>query len=355
MRCHVVYYPWLKAVLIKMEQTTLLRFAASGLPPTTPHALAEAKRKEHAERLGLPYPRPVHKRNPGKPSHQIQYEDILYSALRDCGWELLSSVESGRHPSGWRPGKPITPTLSEHAASEGLGIMEAAGEATAVAAAGPVEPPVGQAGSTDDPSFVDLFAGFKSDTDAEKDEQDQPKKRQKTEPPRQKVHVSTDAKAWFAEWSEHMVTQHGWSKLACMRQTQEWAPSVFAGIHRDTMFKWKPRPKAQAMGRPLSISGSVSQRLAVLTQQLAEAGTPLSIGILHELYSQTLRHEGFGGRISIEWTRRFVHQLGMKRLAASTSSKRKHSDEVRQANCLYLSGRHTVPLNPRKICCFGTW
>eukprot|EP00971_Amphidinium_carterae_P307323 6107249-Amphidinium_carterae.3 len=112
-----------------MAQMKLTAFART-LPKTAtlPSETYEEKterRKRERERLGLEWPRPAPKQCRGRPKYETLYKEELYKLI----WEnSLPAMATSTMPAGWRPGKPIIPSVEDvlaHVREEGA-VFEAA-------------------------------------------------------------------------------------------------------------------------------------------------------------------------------------------------------------------------------------
>ena len=253
--------------------------------------------RTRCEALGLPYPRPA-KRDPGKPSRQLLWEEALYDRVYarpdDVPEGLTRAV-----PSWWKRGRPLVRPPDEEAKALVIDAAPApapapaeAGEATQAAELeAAAAPAVAEA-----PVEVEANAKAKAKAGVKRG-RGRPKKQAVGQKARRAWRVVPQPfKDWLLDYQAHMYELEGWDSVRCLRHAQELCPEVFGHVLPSVPRRWVHSrdlaSDAQHGGRRhCKVSPAARSVLLELAHKVSSK-VAMNTFILKELFNKRLRRGG---------------------------------------------------------------
>ena len=268
-----------------------------------------AREKQEAERLGVAYPEK--KCKVGRVSRQTLYSELIVRKIRTHRWAELAELTDSVVPEWWQKGMDLSPPE---------GMVRAAHAAVAAQEAQKKQQQERELQEQQQEEAADA----------------QPSKKAKKE----KLHISRVLQIWFLSWYALMAASHKYSLYRCSELAAVWMPETFGRIHKDTPRKWEPLsaqekaaaaappppPSRPSVGRPKALSEEQGRKLAAVVHELVEGGTAVSTALVRGLVQ-----EDFGIKVSGEWTRQFLKDIGLSHKAAARTSAPLRAEDARAA------------------------
>eukprot|EP00971_Amphidinium_carterae_P108125 2140651-Amphidinium_carterae.1 len=118
---------------------------------------------------------------------------------------------------------------------------------------------------------------------------------------RKKNTITSEARDWFLQFHACKRKQCGWTRQHSVQETQKLRSELFSGVHRDTVYKWKP-----AAGAGVKLIPGECTILFELLQEVT-AGVPLQAPAITELINNRLADTK---TVSASFVRGFMKELG---------------------------------------------
>eukprot|EP00971_Amphidinium_carterae_P270485 5366889-Amphidinium_carterae.1 len=85
---------------------------------------------------------------------------------------------------------------------------------------------------------------------------------------KRRVRVAKHHVRWFLSLADNLA-RHGWWKKDVWKSCQKWCPEVFAGVHEDTVYKWKSDEVApNTSGKAKNIPSALAEKMTVMTHDM---------------------------------------------------------------------------------------
>ena len=102
----------------------------------------------------------------------------------------------------------------------------------------------------------------------------------------------------------------------------EWRPEIFANVHTDTVYRRKLDGPGSGGGKPKKISGTVAEKLTVVTHDTHRQGSCVSLEIMRALFRDLSKYEGLEVKLSSERMRAFLVSIDLSWLQRSEPGPR---------------------------------
>ena len=149
---------------------------------------------------------------------------------------------------------------------------------------------------------------------------------------RRKIHVDSIARDWFLDMVDQWKTERRWDMRRCLREVQRLCPELFAGIDKNTPYRWKrSSPRAETRGRRSMLTPADTTRLSEHIMQVTDV-LCLSAVTIHGLVLEWLDAEGLGVRPSCRWVTRLLRGMRLSFKKPARCLRELHSPEQKHAN-----------------------